>query len=101
HRARVRLAGHGSARRRSRRGRGVGPRARGRRDVHASQAAGTGGPAALTSLAGTSFLVVGGAGFVGSNLVAEALRRDVERVVVVDNFLSAEPENVPDDPRVE
>jgi nucleoside-diphosphate-sugar epimerase len=55
----------------------------------------------VSTLAGTSLLVVGGAGFVGSNLVAEALRRDARRVVVVDNFLSAEPENVPDEPRVE
>jgi UDP-glucose 4-epimerase len=46
-------------------------------------------------------LVVGGAGFVGGNLVRELLARGAERVVVVDNFLSAEPENVPDDPRVE
>jgi UDP-glucose 4-epimerase len=45
--------------------------------------------------------VVGGAGFVGGNLVRELLARGAERVVVVDNFLSAEPENVPDDPRVE
>jgi nucleoside-diphosphate-sugar epimerase len=46
-------------------------------------------------------LVVGGAGFVGGNLVREMMTRGAERVVVVDNFLSAEPENVPDDPRVE
>ncbi len=48
-----------------------------------------------------SSLVVGGAGFVGGNLVRELLARDDERVVVVDNFLSSEPENLPDDPRVE
>jgi nucleoside-diphosphate-sugar epimerase len=44
--------------------------------------------------------VVGGAGFVGSNLVRELLRRGVDHVLVVDNLLSAEHENVPADDRV-
>ena len=48
-----------------------------------------------------STLVVGGAGFVGGNLVREQLARGADRVVVVDNFLSSELENVPEDPRVE
>jgi UDP-glucose 4-epimerase len=46
-------------------------------------------------------LVVGGAGFVGSNLVRLALAEAAEHVRVVDNLLSSEPENLPDDPRVE
>jgi nucleoside-diphosphate-sugar epimerase len=46
-------------------------------------------------------LVVGGAGFVGSNLVLALLERGAQRVVVVDNLLSAEAENVPEDARVE
>ena len=46
-------------------------------------------------------LVVGGAGFVGSNLVRAALQQDAERVLVVDNLLSAERENLPDDARLE
>lgn len=46
-------------------------------------------------------LVVGGAGFVGSNVVLALLERGARRVCVVDNFLSAERENVPPDPRVE
>ena len=46
-------------------------------------------------------LVVGGAGFVGSNVVLALLDRGARRVRIVDNFLSAERENVPDDPRVE
>jgi nucleoside-diphosphate-sugar epimerase len=54
----------------------------------------------VTELGGTSALVVGGAGFVGGNLVRELLARGAERVVIVDNLLSAERENVPSDPRV-
>jgi nucleoside-diphosphate-sugar epimerase len=46
-------------------------------------------------------LVVGGAGFVGSNLVQRVLDDGAARVVVVDNFLSSERSQVPDDPRVE
>lgn len=54
----------------------------------------------MSELGGTSALVVGGAGFVGGNLVRELLARDAARVLVVDNLLSAERENVADDPRV-
>jgi UDP-glucose 4-epimerase len=45
-------------------------------------------------------LVVGGAGFVGSNLVRQLLDLGAAEVLVVDNLLSAERENLPDDPRV-
>ena len=45
-------------------------------------------------------LVVGGAGFVGSNLVRQLLADDVEEVIVVDNLLSAERENLPVDERL-
>ena len=45
-------------------------------------------------------LVVGGAGFVGANLVRRALAEECARVVIVDNLLSAERSNIPDDPRV-
>jgi UDP-glucose 4-epimerase len=55
----------------------------------------------VSTVAGKALLVVGGAGFVGGNLVREALARDAERILVVDNFLSAERENVPSDDRVE
>jgi len=47
-----------------------------------------------------SALVVGGAGFVGSRLVRSLLGTGAQRIDVVDNLLSAQPENVPDDPRV-
>ena len=44
--------------------------------------------------------MVGGAGFVGSNLVRLLLEADPREVLVVDNLLSAERENLPDDGRV-
>ncbi len=45
-------------------------------------------------------LVTGGAGFVGSNLVLRLLAEDAAHVHVVDNFMSATPENVPSDARI-
>ena len=46
-------------------------------------------------------LVVGGAGFVGSNLVRMLLDSDCAQVTVIDNLLSSEQENLPTDSRVE
>jgi UDP-glucose 4-epimerase len=40
-------------------------------------------------------LVVGGAGFVGSNLVRELIANSSAKVLIVDNLLSAERSNVP------
>jgi UDP-glucose 4-epimerase len=54
----------------------------------------------MTVLEDRFAIVVGGAGFVGSNLVREILRRGARHVLVVDNLLSAERENVPVDDRV-
>jgi nucleoside-diphosphate-sugar epimerase len=48
------------------------------------------------SFAGKHILVVGGAGFVGSNLVKLLLDDNPQRITIVDNFLSAEPCNVPE-----
>jgi nucleoside-diphosphate-sugar epimerase len=55
----------------------------------------------VTDLAGSKVLAIGGAGFVGSNLVRQLLDLDAARVLVVDNLLSSERENLPADPRVE
>lgn len=54
-----------------------------------------------TTFAGATALVVGGAGFVGSNLVQQLLQQDAARVVIVDNLLSADASNVENDPRIE
>lgn len=58
------------------------------------------GPTDRPAVRGASVLVTGGAGFVGSNLVARLLAEEAAHVHVVDNLLSAEPDNVPADPRV-
>ena len=50
---------------------------------------------------GAKVLVVGGAGFVGGNLVRRFLDEGCNRVVVIDNLLSSEPDNLPEDIRVE
>lgn len=47
-----------------------------------------------------NILVTGGAGFVGGNLVRHLLSQDVGQVHVVDNLLSAERVNVPEDSRL-
>lgn len=50
---------------------------------------------------GDRVLVVGGAGFVGSNLVRRLVAEEAREIVVVDNLMSAERENVPADGRVQ
>ncbi|AKQ53455.1 NAD-dependent epimerase/dehydratase family protein [Bordetella hinzii] len=45
-------------------------------------------------------LVVGGAGFVGSNLVHKILEQDPAQIIVVDNLLSSDVANIPADLRV-
>jgi len=47
-----------------------------------------------------TILVTGGAGFVGSNLVRLLLAQNPRKIIIVDNFLSADKSNVPQDARV-
>ena len=56
---------------------------------------------AASGLRGRAALVVGGAGFVGGNLVRAVLEQGADRVVVVDNLLSAERANLPAADRLE
>lgn len=52
------------------------------------------------SFSGAKVLVVGGAGFVGSNLVHQLLEQSPREIIVVDNLLSSDVANIPGDPRV-
>lgn len=45
----------------------------------------------------TKVLVVGGAGFVGSNLVRSLTNYNPESIIIIDNLLSSERENIPQD----
>jgi nucleoside-diphosphate-sugar epimerase len=51
-------------------------------------------------MAHVSVLVTGGAGFVGGNLVRRLLTYDIQTVHIVDNLLSAERSNIPNDERI-
>lgn len=55
---------------------------------------------ACKEFSGVTVLIVGGAGFVGSNLCHQILESDLKSLLIVDNFLSAERINVPGDKRV-
>lgn len=54
----------------------------------------------IPSFENSRILVVGGAGFVGSNLVHQLLHERPREIIVVDNLLSSDTANVPEDPRV-
>ena len=52
------------------------------------------------NLDGSRVAVIGGAGFVGSNLCHKLLEHSLSQLAVVDNLLSAERINLPEDDRV-
>jgi nucleoside-diphosphate-sugar epimerase len=53
-----------------------------------------------TDLSNSRVLVVGGAGFVGSNLVHQILEQNPREIIIVDNLLSSDVTNIPSDARV-
>jgi nucleoside-diphosphate-sugar epimerase len=50
---------------------------------------------------GKTALVVGGAGFVGSNLSHMLLDQGIEKLIILDNLLSSDSVNIPTDPRIQ
>jgi UDP-glucose 4-epimerase len=46
----------------------------------------------MTQIKNSNILVIGGAGFIGSFVVAELLKHDINKVVVYDNFARGNPE---------
>ncbi len=52
------------------------------------------------SFSESKLLIVGGVGFVGSNLVLKLLEHSPREILIVDNLLSSESSNVPESPKV-
>ena len=58
------------------------------------------GSAVLDAFSRSRLLVIGGAGFVGSNLIQALLHAGPAEIRIVDNLLSAERSNIPESPSV-
>jgi nucleoside-diphosphate-sugar epimerase len=54
----------------------------------------------MSDFAGRNILIVGGAGFVGSNLAKFILQQQPRRLTIIDNLLSADCSNLPAHPAV-
>jgi len=54
----------------------------------------------MAELKDKKILIVGGAGFVGSNLCLRLLREEPQSIVIVDNLLSSNVSNVPENEKV-
>lgn len=54
----------------------------------------------MKEIRNSNILVTGGAGFVGSNLVRRLIALEAGMIHVVDNLLSSERANLPNDPRI-
>jgi UDP-glucose 4-epimerase len=48
----------------------------------------------MPDIKGKRVLVIGGAGFIGSNVVDQLLKEDVEQVTIYDNFVRGTPDNI-------
>ncbi len=49
----------------------------------------------------SKIIVVGGAGFVGANLVKQLLTFNIKKIIIIDNLLSSEQFNIPNNEKIE
>lgn len=54
----------------------------------------------MLDFSGKKILIVGGAGFVGSNLTNKLLEHDLKEIIIVDNLLSADITRIPEHPNL-